>query len=82
MDKKPPLSPQEEQDPQIHVKDITYDVKRRDVLDKFKQFGRVGQIMFRGTSCVVQFYNYKHAKEALKKCNGKDIFGIGKKNKV
>jgi hypothetical protein len=41
MDKKSTEDIEEEVDPQVHIKHINFDVKKRDVFPKMEKFGRV-----------------------------------------
>lgn len=61
---------------QIYIKGIPYNISERDVRVRFEQFGSIKNIILKKGYCFIDYFNEKHAKEAIDAMNDKILDGM------
>lgn len=65
MDKMPEQEEEIINDPQVHIKNITFDIKKKDVYRKLDRYGQILKIVMQGTECFVLFADHKCAQKLI-----------------
>jgi len=56
---------------------LTYRTTNEEIKKKFRSFGKIVSFRFKGRYCFVEYSSVRSSDDAVKTCNGKDVFGEG-----